>query len=197
MTGQMSGQDAAQGAPTFKRTCGTCTLCCKVYGIPATDSAIGSWCKHCEPGKGCGIWETRPDFCRSFFCNWIMLDWLGEEWRPDVSKIVFTMDPASGYLMFQVDPGRSRQPGRLEARALLQPDQDLGERGPFARQGHAGVRQQGGDAGAAGRGAATRGTRARRPDQYRAGRRRHDQGRGEARTEGELIGFLDCDTVEP
>lgn len=103
MTGQ-TGQGATQ-TPAFKRSCGTCTLCCKVYGIEATQSPIGAWCKHCEPGKGCGIWETRPDFCRQFHCNWIMMDWLGEEWRPDISKIVFTIEPNSGFLMFQVDPG--------------------------------------------------------------------------------------------
>ncbi len=160
MTGQMSGQGAAQSGPTFKRTCGTCTLCCKVYGIPATESPVGAWCKHCEPGKGCGIWNSRPDFCRTFFCNWITLDWLNEEWRPDIAKFVFTIDPTSGYLMFQVDPGSpdawKREPyysqikrwsseglprarGTLvfvnKAATLVLPDEDkqLGELGPQDR----------------------------------------------------------------
>ncbi|MFV0279458.1 MAG: hypothetical protein ACK5JM_01700 [Rhodoblastus sp.] len=101
----MSGQGAAgQGAQTFKRQCGTCNLCCKLYDTPVVESPAGVWCRHCQPGKGCDIWETRPDQCRAFFCNWIMLDWLGDEWKPDVAKFIFTLDRASGYLQFQVDP---------------------------------------------------------------------------------------------
>lgn len=105
MTGENPQPGAQPSEPAMQRQCGPCTLCCKVYDIPATESPIGVWCKHCKPGAGCGIWETRPDFCRSFFCNWIKFDWLGEEWRPDIAKFVFTIDPNSGYLMFQVDPG--------------------------------------------------------------------------------------------
>ena len=99
MAGEASGQ-AATG-----RACGPCTLCCKVYDVPEAASPMGRWCGHCEPGRGCRIWETRPAQCRAFDCNWIKMNWLGEEWRPDRSKFVFTIDPASGNLMFQVDPG--------------------------------------------------------------------------------------------
>ena len=105
MTGQMSGQGAPQATQTFKRQCGTCTLCCKVYDIPALSKPMGVWCGHCETGKGCKVWETRPDQCRAFNCNWIMMDWLGDDWKPEVSKFVFTIDPTSGFLQFQVDPG--------------------------------------------------------------------------------------------
>ena len=104
MAGQMSGQ-GAQAAPTFKRQCWTCTLCCKVYDIPALSKPMGVWCGHCEPGKGCKVWDARPDQCRAFNCNWIMMDWLGDDWKPEVSKFVFTIDPTSGFLQFQVDPG--------------------------------------------------------------------------------------------
>ena len=51
MTGQTQGQ-GAQEAPAFKRTCGTCTLCCKVYDIPAVAKPMGKWCDHCDVGKG-------------------------------------------------------------------------------------------------------------------------------------------------
>lgn len=159
MTGQTpQGAAPAESAP--QRQCGPCTLCCKVYDVPAVESALGVWCKHCAPGKGCGIWETRPEFCRSFFCNWIKLDWLDEEWRPDIARFVFTIDPNSGYLMFQVDPGSpdawrrepyysqiktwaseglSRAKGTLvfvnKAATLVLPDgeQQLGELGPEDR----------------------------------------------------------------
>lgn len=90
--------------PTI-RTCGTCTLCCKVYDVPEAETVAGRWCRHCLPGRGCGIWETRPEQCRAFNCLWLTQDWLGEEWKPERSKIVFTVDPQTGALMFQVDSG--------------------------------------------------------------------------------------------
>jgi hypothetical protein len=76
-----------QTAPV--RSCGTCTLCCKVYEVPPIDNKPrGVWCKHCTPGKGCGIWEARPEFCRDFHCLWIKDPNLGPDWKPEVSKFI-------------------------------------------------------------------------------------------------------------
>jgi hypothetical protein len=48
----------------------------------------GIYCKHCLPGKGCGIYETRFDICRTFICGWRMVPELGEPWRPDRSGVL-------------------------------------------------------------------------------------------------------------
>lgn len=87
------------------RSCGTCTLCCKVYDVPSLEKPMGQWCRHCQPGRGCGIHETRPTHCRSFHCLWMTETWLGPEWKPERSKIVLTLDPATRFLLAQVDPG--------------------------------------------------------------------------------------------
>ena len=44
---------ASQPAPG--RECGACTLCCKVFDVPVLEKPAGQWCKHCLPGRGCGI----------------------------------------------------------------------------------------------------------------------------------------------
>lgn len=91
--------------PAQGRDCGSCTLCCKVYDVPAVESVAGSWCKHCLPGRGCGIHATRPDHCRAFFCLWMTQSFLGPEWKPDKARFVLTMDPATSWLFVQLDPG--------------------------------------------------------------------------------------------
>ncbi len=91
--------------PAPGRTCGTCTLCCKVYEVPAVPKPMGRWCQHCLPGRGCGIHETRPDHCRAFHCFWMTTDFLGPEWKPERSKFVLTVDPVTRFLLAQVDPG--------------------------------------------------------------------------------------------
>ena len=91
--------------PAPGRACGACTLCCKVYDVPALDKPAGSWCRHCKPGRGCGIHETRPTHCRSFHCLWMTQNWLGPEWKPDRCKMVLTIDPITNFLFVQVDPG--------------------------------------------------------------------------------------------
>lgn len=99
--------DPAQFAvePAAGRACGTCTLCCKVYDVPALAKPAGSWCGHCKPGRGCAIHDTRPQHCRSFYCLWMTQDWLGPEWKPDRAKMVLSVDPATNFLFVQVDPG--------------------------------------------------------------------------------------------
>lgn len=91
--------------PVPGRACGTCTLCCKVYDVPPLAKPAGRWCGHCRPGRGCGIYETRPEPCRAFHCLWMTQDWLGPEWKPERSKLVLTIDPGTRFLLVQVDPG--------------------------------------------------------------------------------------------
>lgn len=96
----LSGQQA-----TATRECGSCTLCCKVMGISALDKPRGRWCPHCKPGKGCGAYDVRPDECRTFSCLWLGEGFLGEEWRPDRSKLVLYTEHGGARLVVQTDPG--------------------------------------------------------------------------------------------
>jgi hypothetical protein len=90
------------------RSCGTCTLCCKVLKVPETDSAKGEWCQHCAVGKGCSIYDERPQRCRDFQCGWLVWDAVPDHWHPAKSRIVIVSE--LGFrINFTVDPGA---PGR-------------------------------------------------------------------------------------
>ena len=51
------------------RECGDCTLCCKLPAIKDFKEGY-KWCKHCDIGKGCTTYETRPQPCIDFNCMW-------------------------------------------------------------------------------------------------------------------------------
>jgi len=68
--------------------CGTCTVCCMALRVIEVDKEAGRYCQHCLPGKGCGIYETRFEICRTFLCGWRLVPQLGEAWRPDRSGIL-------------------------------------------------------------------------------------------------------------
>lgn len=91
--------------PAPGRDCGTCTLCCKVYEVPVLEKPAGTWCRHCTPGRGCGIHETRPEHCRAFFCLWMTDGRMPDHWKPERSKIVMSVFPSTGFIHAQVDPG--------------------------------------------------------------------------------------------
>jgi len=99
---------AAPTTPLPGRSCGGCTLCCKVLGVPALEKPRGTWCSHCERGTGCRIYETRPDACRTFLCGWLVNPRFGAEWKPERSKIVITVARGGNGLDFQCDPGFPR-----------------------------------------------------------------------------------------
>lgn len=92
-------------APAADRACGTCTLCCKLFHIPELSKPAGRWCQHCTPGRGCGIYLSRPAQCRKFSCLWMADATLPAEWKPERSKIVLSLFPSNGFLYAQVDPG--------------------------------------------------------------------------------------------
>ncbi len=72
----------------ISNSCGSCTVCCHSLLVKELDKPAGILCKHCLPGKGCGIYETRFDICRTFHCGWRQVPQLGEAWRPDRSGVL-------------------------------------------------------------------------------------------------------------
>ena len=75
--------------------CGTCVACCKIFAIPELEKKAGVWCSSCAIGKGCKIYDKRPEVCRSFECLWLLSQskpgsQLPPELRPDRCKVVFS-----------------------------------------------------------------------------------------------------------
>lgn len=72
------------------RKCGACTACCVTLHIdqPDLQKVADEPCQHMIAGGGCRIYEQRPDLCRSWYCEWMMMESLGSRWRPDKSKIL-------------------------------------------------------------------------------------------------------------
>src|SRR5258705_4199365 len=99
-----------------ERRCGECSLCCKLAQVDELDKPSGVWCRHCAPGRGgCTIYETRPDVCGNWFCNWIVDSRLGPEWYPLTSKMILFSEKA-----------RSRRCGPVEPRHA-----DVSRREPY------------------------------------------------------------------
>jgi hypothetical protein len=92
---------------TTARSCGDCSLCCKVMEIATLGKPPGSWCWNCKPPHGCAIYADRPLECRNFNCLWLVNLRLGEEWKPSRCKMVLVTDLDGGRLVAHVDP---RQP---------------------------------------------------------------------------------------
>jgi hypothetical protein len=101
------------------RDCETCSVCCKVTRVKELDKPAGRWCQHCEPGgRGCTIYETRFEVCRTYKCFWLTDEAkvLPDDARPDRSKLMFDIQkrPDSGLpsfvRVFEVTVGAAQQP---------------------------------------------------------------------------------------
>jgi len=71
------------------RHCGTCTICCTLLPISTERfrKTANQLCKHCDDGQGCRIYQSRPDFCRNFYCEWRLNPQIPATWRPEKSGI--------------------------------------------------------------------------------------------------------------
>jgi hypothetical protein len=87
------------------RSCGSCTLCCKLFPVPDLGKAAGRWCPHVAQGRGCAIHASRPPICRAFHCQWLYHGELGPEWKPERAKFVLSIYSGSRSLAVTVDPG--------------------------------------------------------------------------------------------
>lgn len=75
-------------------------------GVPEVKEDF-KWCPHCKlPGGGCGIYQSRPERCRDFHCQWLIDQRFGEHWFPVKSKILVDhkLDGENAYVYFVVDP---------------------------------------------------------------------------------------------
>src|SRR5690242_9832248 len=87
------------------RTCGTCSLCCKLLAVPEFNKPKNVMCQHAtSPGTGCAIYATRPDGCRRFVCNWLKDTALGDHWKPERSKIIVSRSRGGKGVRISVDP---------------------------------------------------------------------------------------------
>jgi hypothetical protein len=101
------------------RSCGTCSLCCKVYSIKEIAKPAGRWCVHRAQGVGCSIHAARPRSCSGFFCSWLVDPNLGPEWKPEVARFVLSADAIHRAIMVTVDPGQPRAWKREPYYAML------------------------------------------------------------------------------
>jgi hypothetical protein len=91
--------------PSTERSCGDCSLCCKLPYVDELNKSIDTWCPHARPGRGgCSIYATRPAACRAFVCGWLegLSFPVGDEWFPARCKMVIS-EVAAGPLV-TVDP---------------------------------------------------------------------------------------------
>lgn len=118
-----------EAKPVESKSCGTCSLCCKVFEINWLErpKPAGRWCHHCKPGVGCAIWQAVPKGCAEYYCIWRLDPALGPEWRPDVARFLLTHAHQEAPLALLVDPGapdaHRREPYRTKlaetARGIL------------------------------------------------------------------------------
>lgn len=88
------------------RSCGKCTLCCKVLSIGELDKPQGEWCRHCKVGVGCSIYDARPKECSGFYCGYLTWPETDERWFPASSKMVIVSELDGGRIAIHVDPTR-------------------------------------------------------------------------------------------
>jgi hypothetical protein len=115
MTANIFAARIAEGRAATGRSCGTCSLCCKLYTIEEIEKPADKWCQHCKPGNGgCGIYADRPLSCSNFACNWLVMPSMGDEWFPAKSKMVAVMATVGNTTTMRIAvdptaPGRWRE----------------------------------------------------------------------------------------
>lgn len=111
------------GQPVRGRSCGSCKACCTQVPVdlPTGHKDANERCQH-VCGKGCAIYQTRPEPCRWWSCRWLFDPTATTLKRPDIGGYVVDCMPdtvmANGtpasVLQVWVDPNRRdahRDPG--------------------------------------------------------------------------------------
>jgi hypothetical protein len=80
---------AAVPAIVAGKSCGSCTACCTVMGVPELKKRPWQACPHVTVGSGCGIYAERPAGCRTFICGWLLDPYMGPDLKPENCHVVF------------------------------------------------------------------------------------------------------------
>jgi hypothetical protein len=85
--------DIVFGPALEDRACGDCIACCVLPDIdtPELKKPEGQVCPRCA-GQGCGVYDTRPEVCRTFNCAWKRIASMPPETRPDRLGVMFTLE---------------------------------------------------------------------------------------------------------
>ncbi len=82
--------------------CNGCTLCCKLFQIEWMNSPAGEYCRECESGVRCKIYNNAPKECLEFYCAYNQMERVSINLRPDKCGVIFyRMDDI---MMGWVDP---------------------------------------------------------------------------------------------
>src|ERR1700732_671054 len=71
---ELSEADVERARPPLAhpdKKCGPCNLCCKTMGVVELSKPANQWCDLCVKGKGCTIYDHRPQSCVDFACVWL------------------------------------------------------------------------------------------------------------------------------
>ncbi len=106
---ETSTEEREQIEAEVGRSCGSCSMCCKLLKVDAVESPRGSWCQHCKTGQGgCTIYEERPEVCSGFRCIWLTGVHAPHDvdFRPDRTKVVLAATEDGGAIEAHVDTDR-------------------------------------------------------------------------------------------
>lgn len=78
-----------------RRACGECRACCTTCAVNELDKPLNTPCVHLVPA-GCGIYESRPQSCRTYDCAWLQ-GYLRDADRPDLTGIVWTFEKIDSF----------------------------------------------------------------------------------------------------
>ena len=86
------------------RTCGSCSLCCKVLRVDELHKPMGQWCAHFKAGVGHGRAEN-PQALEATTGLWVRaMDRAADAVRPDRCKVVMTIDDGGHRIIARADP---------------------------------------------------------------------------------------------
>ena len=103
-------ETAARQARGASRSCGPCSLFCTLLRVDELKKRAGHDCVHQRGEQGCGIYETRPQICRSYMCLWRQ-GGLGDDERPDLTGGIVDLETVGVGLRLGI---RLRERGLLE-----------------------------------------------------------------------------------
>ena len=102
----MSSSDVATPDLVPGRSCGGCTMCCKLMEVEELEKPRATWCAKCDRSRGCTIYEGRPQACRTFHCGYLRLAYLDERWKPAKAKFLVNYEERARRIAIHVDPDR-------------------------------------------------------------------------------------------